>query len=275
MKHPNHKNTKKIFGFNFLSGSIKTAVELICGFEYSHENKIEPLVFTPNTHIIVQCDKMRHSNPGFVNRLARSAIIFPDGFPILWSSRILRAPLNGTIAGADVLPELLEKVSKKRLLFIGPDEHTLAIAKTMAEKNFGHQVEYISPPKMKLYSDEFESVAWKSSDVIQGFNPHFVIVGLGFPKQEMLSFRIIDILRENNQSHIPLFMAFGASAEFYAGIKRRAPKFIRIMCMEWLYRFLQEPRRLFKRYFLNSFWFFVILAREFKTRLGRNGKGLY
>ena len=62
--------------------------------------------------------------------------------------------------------------------------------------------------------------------------------------------------------HVKLFMALGATIDFEAGVKKRAPRIWQRMCLEWLYRFIQEPKRLFKRYFVEDLKFFGLFAKQ-------------
>jgi len=84
---------------------------------------------------------------------------------------------------------------------------------------------------------------------------------LRYPKQEML---IINLHEKLNQKNIklPVFFNLGASYEFYTGIKNRAPKWMQKIGLEWLHRFLSEPKRTFKRYFYDDLYIFILFLKE-------------
>ena len=81
-----------------------------------------------------------------------------------------------------------------------------------------------------------------------------VLVGVGAPKQEKWIFR-----HKDRMPGVSLWMALGATIDFEAGNIKRAPKVFQVLAMEWFYRFLKEPRRMFRRYFVDDmkfFWYF-------------------
>ena len=92
--------------------------------------------------------------------------------------------------------------------------------------------------------------------------PDFVFLGLRYPKQEMLIVNLHNKLKAAN-SKMPLFFNLGASYEFYTGMKSRAPKWMQNIGLEWLHRFLSEPKRTFKRYFYDDLYIFILFLKEF------------
>lgn len=253
--------TVSLFGFDFFKGSLEEAVTAVSGWNPVNSRK-EPLVLTPNTDIAVQIERLRKQLPAFVNRLEQSAFILPDGFPVLIAARLKKKPLPGVIAGADLLPELIRQTSQKRFLFVGPDQHTLGTLCDRIESNTDHAVRWVAPPMMRLESPVFIEQVDKAACLIEEFCPHFVVVGLGFPKQEYFSFAVIDQL--GSFGSMPLFMGFGASAEFMAGTKKRAPRWMRSLYLEWLHRLLSEPRRMFRRYAVGGIRMIPMLIREWR-----------
>ena len=94
-------------------------------------------------------------------------------------------------------------------------------------------------------------------DIVNRSGANVVLVGLGAPKQEKWIF--------NHRYLMPgvkIWMALGATIDFEAGNISRAPKWIQLICMEWFYRFLKEPRRMFRRYFIDDPAFFYHFARQ-------------
>jgi N-acetylglucosaminyldiphosphoundecaprenol N-acetyl-beta-D-mannosaminyltransferase len=102
---------------------------------------------------------------------------------------------------------------------------------------------------------------WELNEHISLINqskPHFVFVSLGCPKQEKW-------MADNFKKINAVLLGVGAAFEIMAGMKKRAPKWMQDLSLEWLYRLIQEPRRLFKRYFVtNSFFIYLLIKAIYK-----------
>ena len=98
-------------------------------------------------------------------------------------------------------------------------------------------------------------------EVIKQTSANVVLVGLGNPKQTKWIYRYKEMLPQ-----IDVFLALGATIDFEAGNVKRAPKIFQALAMEWLYRFVKEPKRLYKRYFIDDIPFFWYL---FQQKLGK------
>lgn len=257
MKH----TTVYLFGLNFFNGSLGDAVELIASWEHANPDRV-PLVLTPNTDILVKMEQLRKNAPVFVQRLAQSSFILADGFPVVLASRLRKRPLPGVVPGSDVLPVLIRRTASRRFLFVGPDERTLGIIGQRMASETDHLVRWIAPPIMEPGTTRFNQQADQAARTIREFQPHFVVVGLGFPKQEYFSLAVLD--RLDGDACIPLFMGLGASAEFLAGTKKRAPGWMRSLRLEWLHRLLSEPRRMYRRYICGAIRIVPLLYREWR-----------
>ena len=100
-----------------------------------------------------------------------------------------------------------------------------------------------------------------ATDLIAEVQPEFVVIGIGFPKQQRLALGLMSRL-DAAGSDLPIFMLLGGSLDMHVGRVRRAPTWIQRAGLEWLFRFALEPRRLFRRYFVTDMRFFGLLARE-------------
>jgi len=105
----------------------------------------------------------------------------------------------------------------------------------------------------------------------QGSAPRFVLLGLGHPKDALLSRRLLERWPAGLGPR-PLCCCLGGSFAMYTGLKRRAPQWMQDAGLEWFYRFLQEPRRLFRRYFVRDTAFFGIVLRAYRSQ-GDNAGG--
>ncbi|NOY23244.1 MAG: WecB/TagA/CpsF family glycosyltransferase [Acidobacteria bacterium] len=242
------------------------AVGRIRSFATGSQNGLEPIVITPNTDIVVQLEDVCNSNSEFHERLASAFLILPDGFPILMASRLLDGKLQSVIPGADLMAKLFESSDAERVIVVAPDAITAARLILYAEKNSDLILRTIVPGDLVAGSEGFGIFVQQLVDDIQSFSPAYVMVCLGFPKQERLSLAAIDCLKSKGEMAVPLFFGLGASAEFLAGTKKRAPKWMRKIHMEWFHRMVHEPRRLIRRYLKDAIFFVPIVWREWLGR---------
>ena len=254
----------KIYGYDFVNAeNINNIVDFI--FEnlnnFDTKNEHLPIVLPINVDLLI---KLENDFPDLKNKLKKSFLILPDGQPIVWSSRILskNKPLKKRLAGSDLFPALWEKIKEKRIktLIVAPSEKVKnALQKEYPEAKF-LVPPYIFYPKEK---NKFEEIIEEIYKIIVNYNIKIVLLGIGFPKQEITSIKISEKLKKNNLN-LPIFVTLGASFEFYIGEKKRAPQFIQNIGLEWFYRFLQEPKRLFKRYFVDDIKFISFFFKELR-----------
>ena len=137
---------------------------------------------------------------------------------------------------------------------------------------------YVPPVFEVADVDAFSAVVEASAEVLEHSDPEFVFVGISFPKQQHLAFALIDQL-QSKSVHPPVFLLIGGSFNMYLGLLRRSPKWVRRLGAEWFFRFLLEPRRLFRRYFLVDTKFIALVGRELRnsrpTRRGTRSAGVF
>ncbi|MFC4335667.1 WecB/TagA/CpsF family glycosyltransferase [Salininema proteolyticum] len=202
-------------------------------------------VVTPNVDIIARC-RRDEALAGLVNR---AELALCDGAPLVWASKVAGTPLPGRVAGSDLVWRLAERGShlgwKMALLGGTPDPSALPTQRAgevLEARHPGVKVvgRWCPPMGFERDATHWEALAMRLRDT----RPDVVLVGLGFPKQEV----VIDRLR----SHAPetWFVGCGASIDFIAGYRSRAPRWMRRNGLEWAHRMWSEPRRLTKRYLL-------------------------
>lgn len=207
-----------------------------------NENKCAYVV-TPNVDHIVQLDTSSELKEAYEN----ADLILTDGKPLLWISNFYRTPIKEKISGSDLFPLLCELAAQKGygLFFLGAAEGVADIAAKNLKKRFsGLKVVGTYSPPFGFEKNEEEMI--KIEKMIKNAQPHILIVGLGSPKQEKY------ILRNRYRLGVPISLGLGASLDFEAGNVKRAPKWMSDNGLEWFYRFLCEPKRLFKRYFIDD-----------------------
>ena len=113
----------------------------------------------------------------------------------------------------------------------------------------------------------FADIVGATADVLDRADPEFVFVGISYPKQQLLAFALIDQLRQQGRRP-PVFLLIGGSFDMYVGRTPRAPAWMQRVGAEWFFRFLLEPRRLFRRYFIEDVRFLSIVGRELRAARG-------
>lgn len=212
-------------------------------------------IVTPNLDHIVKLEK----DPEFVRCYEKAGLILADGNPLVWASKLLGTPLKALVTGSDLFPALCEHAAanEHRLFFLGGLE---GIAQKAADNL---RLQYPSVKIVGVYSPPFgfDKNNEENNKIIEMINhvkPHILFVGVGAPKQEKWMYKNIERLNINAAFGI------GASFDFVAGSIKRAPTLVRKMGMEWFWRFSHEPKRLFKRYFIESLPFISIIYKQKK-----------
>ncbi len=195
-------------------------------------------------------------DPEYMKILNESAITFPDGSPIARTMRGMGFSNANQVAGPDFMEAMFQASmdGSVRHFFYGASESTLeALRKRLTERFPGMVIAGMySPPFRPLSPEEDE----KDIQMINSTDPDIVWVGLGAPKQEKWMNAHMDRVHG-------VMCGVGAGFDFHADTVRRAPGWIQRINLEWFYRLLQDPVRLFKRYFITNskFIFRVILMR--------------
>ena len=185
----------------------------------------------------------------------------PDGFPIAKSSSILYDNNQQRVDGYNVLLTTIREGLEKNTshYFFGSEDYVLKKLTQNLQKEFPliNIVGSFSPPVA-----EFKELTEEQYiQDIQNVNPDIVWVSLGFPKQEMF----IELLQKKYRLESN-FVGIGAVFEWVAGTKIKAPEFIANLGLEWLLRLVQEPRRLFKRYFIDNSLFLYLITKQYISK---------
>jgi N-acetylglucosaminyldiphosphoundecaprenol N-acetyl-beta-D-mannosaminyltransferase len=196
--------------------------------------------------------------------LFEAHLVLCDGTPLLWASRWLGSPLRERVAGSDLVPLLIRLAAEKqyRLFFLGGTAATTsdAVSRLRAQYPTLHVAGHYSPPFHSLLEMDHDEIKRR----IQAARPHVLFVCFGCPKQEKW------IAMHYRSLEVPVSIGVGGTIDFLAGRFPRAPIWMRRTGVEWIFRLAQEPRRLFKRYVRDG-WFFgrMVLAQWCRMRLRR------
>lgn len=205
-----------------------------------------------NVHTTV----MGAKSQSYKDVLNSSFLTLPDGKPVYWVGVLKKMSCAEHLPGPDFMLEMLAAKQERPLrhYFLGgtPEVLKSLVEKVRAEYKDAKLVGWESPPFRPLSTDEIEGTIKR----INSSRPDLVWVGLGAPKQEKW-------MNEFAEKLAPaILFGVGAAFDFHAQAKKRAPKFMRACGMEWFYRLMQEPRRLFSRYLVTNSLFVWLLMKE-------------
>lgn len=222
------------------------------------------LINTINAHSfnVAQKDEL------FAEALMKGDYLIPDGASIVKACRWLNAKTQPVerIAGWDLFSfemEKLEKESEKRtvnserlkVMFMGSSEKVLALIRERAAVDYPHlDVLTYSPPYKPDFSDEDNAAIIKA---VNDTNPDLLWIGMTAPKQEKWTYAHWNELRIH--CHVG---TIGAVFDFYAGTAKRAPIWWQEHSIEWLYRLIKEPNRMWKRYLIGNLLFLYHIVKE-------------
>lgn len=227
--------------------------------ELAHLPEKKLLINTINAHSynIAQKDKL------FAKALYSSNILLPDGISIVLARRLLLREKIKKLAGADLFYYEMERIKKisGKCFFLGSSQEILDIISQKVKNQYpGVSVESYSPPYVAEFSEEETQ---KMIEAVNNFRPDILFIGMTAPKQEKWAYSNFHELRAG---HI---CSIGAVFDFFAGTVNRAPNWIIKAGFEWLFRFLKEPRRLWRRYLLGNIQFVFYMIKEF-LKLNKN-----
>ena len=197
----------------------------------------------------------------FAEALSKGDYLIPDGAGIVKACRWLKAKSQPEerIAGWDLfsfeMNRLERKSEKRKVMFLGSSEKVLALIRERAAIDYPHLVVITySPPFKPEFSDEDNQAM---IGAINHADPDLLWIGMTAPKQEKWTYRHWDEL--NIHCHCG---TIGAVFDFYAGTVKRAPLWWQMNSLEWLYRLIKEPRRMWRRYIIGAVKFLYYLSKE-------------
>jgi N-acetylglucosaminyldiphosphoundecaprenol N-acetyl-beta-D-mannosaminyltransferase len=215
--------------------------------------KENSFVVTPNVDHIVNLQK----DHNFRRIYKEACLVLADGMPLIWASKFLNAPLIERVAGSDLFPELCRISAQKgyRIFLLGGRKGAAVMAKNVL--TLRHPDINIVGTYCPDFGFEYEDVEnQKIMRIIKKAQPDLLFVGLGSPKQEKWIYKHKDLY------NVPVSIGIGVSFEFIAGMVKRAPVWMRNSGLEWFWRLLIEPQKLWKRYLVNDMQFFKLILKQ-------------
>jgi N-acetylglucosaminyldiphosphoundecaprenol N-acetyl-beta-D-mannosaminyltransferase len=239
-----------IAGIKINNITVKEVIDEVAGII---ERKYKGYIVTPNAAHIVLLQKDKE----FQDLYENANLILPDGVSLMWASRILGKSLQEKISGSDLLPLLCEVAAKKayKVFFLGGAPGIAESARIILTQKYpGLKISGVCCPPYGFENDTIEN-----ENIIRMINscmPDLLFVGLGTPKQEKW------IYKYRNQYNAIVSIGIGASFDFVVGRLHRGPRWVQKIGLEWLFRFIQEPRRLWKRYLIGNAVFMWLVMKD-------------
>lgn len=206
-------------------------------------------------HVVVNAAKLVNMqyDTKLYESVVSSDIINPDGMSVVWASRLLGAPLPERVSGIDMM-ERLVRLSHERgylIYFLGARQE---VVKRVVDK---YIAEY-SPSIIAGYRDGYFA-ADEEQDVareISSSRADILFVAISSPRKEVFLNTYKDLI------NAPFIMGVGGSFDVVSGLVKRAPVWMQRSGLEWFYRLLQEPRRMWRRYLYTNSLFIYLLIKQ-------------
>ncbi len=218
-------------------------------------------VVTPNLdHAVL----LRQSDP-LRQAYRKASLVIPDGMPMVWASRVNGGTVKERVAGSDLVPALLERrwsPEPLRIFLLGAAPGVAARAATEIHRRFPSS-RVVGTHSPELGFERSHTANAQIIKTINGANAQLLVIGLGAPKQELW------VHAHAGKLNCAAAVCAGATIDFLAGHRSRAPRWMQRTGTEWLYRALSEPRRLLPRYARDARHLPALLYSDWKAGRAR------
>lgn len=207
-------------------------------------------------HVVVNAGKIvsMQKDADLRKSVNESDVINADGQAVVWASRFIGKPLKERVAGIDLMANLVEMAHQKGykiFLFGAREEVVKSVVDLYSEK---YSPELIAGYRNGYFKNEEEEAIARE---IGQSGAQMLFVAISSPTKENFLYKNREILKDIN-----FIMGVGGSFDVFAGKTKRAPKWMQKIGMEWFYRFLQEPKRMWKRYLVGNSKFIYLVFKE-------------
>jgi N-acetylglucosaminyldiphosphoundecaprenol N-acetyl-beta-D-mannosaminyltransferase len=226
------------------------------------ENFTAGVLITPNVDHLMKLQKDRE----FYELYLKAEYVTVDSQIVKLALKFLGTPVTEIITGSDFFPSFYKFHKDNpeiKVFLLGAGPGVALKAMKIINQKVGREIivgEY--SPSFGFEKDEKECE--KIVEIISKSSANILVVGVGAPKQEKWIFKYKEQL-----PNINIHLAIGATIDFEAGNIKRAPKLMQKMAIEWLYRLIKEPKRLWRRYIVEDFPFFLLILKQ-KLKLYKN-----
>jgi len=248
------KQRVDLFGVQIDPVTMAEAVSIVFDWISKKETDCK-FVVTPNVDHIVQVQ----SNVSLQTSYKKAALVVTDGRPVVWSANFLGVNIPETVPGSDLVPAIFDyaQINNKpiKVFLLGAMPGVADRAKVF----ICHQwplVEVVGTLSPEFGFDKNDVESKNICEVVNASGAELLLIGLGAPKQELW------VTKYASQLSVKAALCIGATIDFLAGEKPRAPIWMRNAGLEWLHRMLSEPNRLAKRYTIDAIKFPKIVYKE-------------
>ena len=247
----------RLFGVEIDAVRMQDAADRVLSLT-QEKGKPCQFVVTPNVDHVL----LLQENDGLRRAYADASLVIADGWPVVFASQLLGKPLPERVPGSDIVPAVFGAVRSSRplrvfLLGAGPGVAERA-RQRIHDRWHGVQVTGVYSPPFGFEKSAVENEAILGR--IEEAAPHLLLIGLGAPKQELW------VHKYRARIKAPAALCIGATIDFIAGEKPRAPRWVQRVGFEWFHRMMSEPKRLLPRYAKNAVTFPGIVVREWRGR---------
>lgn len=204
-----------------------------------------------NVHMVIEA----YNDKTILNQVDNANLVLPDGKPLALACNMLYGKKQERISGMDFTPRLLEKANENKFsIFVyGSTDNIITALKEKITNNYPaiHFAGAISPPFRPLTDDEIKI----DIEEINRSGANIVLVSLGCPKEGRW-------MSKTSGKINAVLIGIGGALPVVAGIQKRAPRWMQNMALEWFYRLMQQPGRLFTRYLYTNSYFLFLLGRD-------------
>lgn len=244
---------KRVICIDISTGSFENQIQQILDWG---QKKISSYVCVVNVHMLVEA----HNDSKFAQIVNQADLAVPDGMPIAKSVKWLHQVDQERVAGLEIIQSVLQEAEKKnfKVAFYGGTEEIQSETEKYVSQNHPNLVvtHYKPHPFRELSQNEENALA----EEFNSTQTQLLFVATGCPRQEKW-------MASQKGSIHACMMGIGGALTVVTGMKKNAPEWMRNNSLEWLYRLLLEPKRLFKRYAITNTTFVVLLLKELmKTR---------
>jgi N-acetylglucosaminyldiphosphoundecaprenol N-acetyl-beta-D-mannosaminyltransferase len=242
----------ELFGVNFANSSLAEATAAILAA--AQDKGGAHTVFFVNPH----CFNLARVREDYRAALMQTEHIYPDGSGVVLACRMLNTPLQENVNGTDLFPRLCRAAQEQ-----GRSLYLLGGRPGIAERVQERMIREFPGLRIVGTQHGYFDVATESAQVIAAINaaaPDILLVALGVPQQELW------LTEHRAELRVPVRLAVGGLFDFYSGAMRRAPLWLREMGLEWVFRLLMEPRRMFRRYVIGNPLFLLAVWRYGRRR---------
>jgi N-acetylglucosaminyldiphosphoundecaprenol N-acetyl-beta-D-mannosaminyltransferase len=240
--------SRRILGMRVDATTYEDASKRIVAWAMRHESRYICVATVNNA-------MEAHDDPAFSNAMNGADLVTADGMPLVWGLRLLGVKDASRVYGPDLTPHLLAKAAKDGVpvgFYGGAPDALETLILRVQERWPELRVAYRhSPPFTHLTPAEEERVV----ENINESGARILFVGLGCPKQEWW----MALRRDRVQA---VMVGVGAAFDFLAGTKKQAPHVLQRLGLEWVFRLLTEPRRLWRRYLKQNPRFLVLFGAQ-------------